>query len=179
MPRPTVPLLCLLALTLWLATPADAQWVAVGRWAQGDGFRFVAPGTWMVLAEGERVTISAEGDNHVGRLDLWCRADAPAGGLRFSGYYGEGLQRTHGPLPWPSGEAVVLMVDGRRFERVLRYDPLGRDWSAEAAIDPALLDALSNGSALELRGSDGGLVTRLGLSGSGAAREALRRVCRI
>lgn len=161
-----------LAVLLALPLPAAAQWVAVGRWGSEANFRYVAPGTWMVLNDAGTTTITAEGDNHSGRIEVWCNAEAPAGRLRFSGYYGEALTRA-------DSEAVRLVIDGQSFERRLAYQPLAREWLATGVLDSALLDAFAWGSRLELLNAAGERVTAYALNGSGAAREALRRGCRL
>lgn len=159
------------------APPAAAQWVAVGRWAQGSDFRFVAPGTWMVLQEDGAVSISAEGGNHVGRLTFHCGADDPAGRLWFDLYYGDALARTPAPLPWPSGERVTLVIDNQPFALEVDYHPDDRAWSAEAPLTRRFLDAFAWSQRLDILNRAGEVVTSYGMTNSGAAREAVWRRC--
>ncbi|HPD94053.1 MAG: hypothetical protein H6900_16140 [Rhodobacter sp.] len=170
-----VAVFCLTTLAAGLGgLPAAAQWVAVGRWGEPDNFRFVAPGTWMVWTAGrDAVEVSAEGDNHDGRLTFWCRPDAPEGGIRFSQYFGDALP----PGPEGKDQPVVLVVDGQRFERVLAYEPAGRQWQVSGGLEQDFLEAFGWGTRMEVQTPSGTLVTRLGLNGSGTARSALRRAC--
>lgn len=163
-----------LTLFLALATPlpALAQWQGVGRWGSEQSFRFVAPGTWMVLQQGDSVQITAEGDNHSGRIELRCTRDAPAGQLRLSRYYGDGLGLS-------DSEPVRFAIDGQSFERTLRYRPADRDWVASDVLDTALLNAFAWGTRLELLNAAGERITAYRLNGSGAARAALQRTCGI
>lgn len=163
----------LVAATLLVsALPAAAQWVAVGRWGTPEAFRYVAPGSWMVLAGAAAgtVEISAEGDNHVGRLVLRCDPRAPAGEAVFSQYYGDALALE-------AETPVELRIDGQGFARAFRYDPAARLWRAPGPLDAAFLDAFAQGRRMELVTGAGTLVTRYRLSGSGAARAALQRSC--
>ena len=168
-------LICLTTLVSVLAGfPAAAQWVAVGRWGEPEDFRFVAPGHWMVWSPArDTVEVSAEGDNHDGRLTFWCRQDASDGGIRFSHYFGDTLA----PAGGEAAQTVALVVDGQRFERRMTYDPAGRLWQTAGGLGQDFLDAFSWGTRLEVQTDTGALVTRLGLNGSGTARGALRRTC--
>lgn len=170
--------LALLALGV-SAPPAAAQWLAVGRWGTEDNFRFVPPGTWMVLQEDGGVEITAEGDNNQGRIELTCSADAPAGTLRFSLYFGDALDESALAPVEPRRQIVTLAIDGQRFERVFDYRPLDRDWVAEEVLETPLLDAFAWGTRLELLNKEGERITAYALTGSGAARQAVRRACGI
>ena len=163
-----------LTLFLALATPlpALAQWQGVGRWGSEQSFRFVAPGTWLVLQQGDSVQITAEGDNHAGRIELSCSRDAPGGQLRLSRYYGDALELS-------DHELVRFAIDGQSFERSLRYRPADRDWVASDVLDAALLNAFAWGTRLELLNAANERITAYALNGSGTARAALQRTCGI
>ena len=163
---------CLALFFALTALPAQAQWQGVGRWGSEQSFRFVAPGTWMVLQSGQTTQITAEGDNHSGRIELWCSPDAPAGHLRLSLYYGDALGLSE-------NEPVRLSIDGQNFERTLRYRPADRDWVAADVLDDEMLDAFAWGQRLELVNAAGARITAYALNGSGPARAALRRTCGI
>lgn len=167
----------ILVLALLCAAPAFGQWLAPGRWATGDGFRPVAPGTWMVLRQNDGVEISAEGDHHVGRLTLWCTTTMPGGGLIFDTYNGSGLQHAPADAAELTSEVVTLMVDAQRFDVAFVHIPWERLWVADAVMSPSLMDAFANGSRLDLRNAAGEGITGYHLHGSSAAREAVRRAC--
>ncbi len=157
--------------------PAAAQWVAVGRWGDPGDFRYVVPGTWMVQAGSNGAAeISAEGDNHVGRITLWCRRDPAENGVRFSHYFGDDL---HHPAEERVIEPVTFVVDGQSFAGEFEFLPQDRLWVETGGLDSALLDAFAWGTQLELRNEAGDLVTRYWLNNSGGARAALRRACGI
>lgn len=170
--------LALLALGL-SAPPAAAQWLAVGRWGTEGDFRFVAPGNWMVLRNDPGVEITAEGDNHQGRIELTCDPESPRGTLRFSLYFGDALDESALADVEPRRQTVTFVIDGQRFDRIFDYRPLDRDWVASDVLDSDLLDAFAWGSRLELLNKEGERITAYALNGSGAAREAVRRGCGI
>jgi len=159
------------------ALPAPAQWIAVGRWGSEGNFRYVPPGTWMVQATGDGIGISAEGDHHQGRIELWCSAAEPAGRLRFSGYRGEGLDASALAGEEPRRQPVQFVIDGQSFERVFDYRPDERDWVAGAVLDGPFLNALAGGQRLELRNPGGEAITAFRLDGSRAARSAVQQRC--
>lgn len=153
-----------------LPLPAQAQWIAAGRWGTAESFRYVPPGTWMVLTEGATASASAEGEHHQGRIELQCGPGVPAGRLSLSAYRG-------GALTGAGSQPVRLVIDGEPFDRVLHYRPEQRDWRDEGGLEPGFLDALGSGARLEVLNAAGQRVTALRLNGSGAARATLRRVC--
>ncbi|GAB4273613.1 MAG: hypothetical protein Kow0013_27570 [Pararhodobacter sp.] len=160
-----------------LAGGALAQWIAVGRWGSEDNFRSVVPGTWMVLQRDDWVEISAEADNHDGRLTFQCSADNPGGSLRFERYFGSTLPR---PIaPDDPHVSVALVIDGERFEQIVSYSPGERSWAATGTLASPLMDAFSFGSRMELVTGSEETVARFRLNGSGTARAAIRRICRI
>jgi hypothetical protein len=161
------------------AAPAAAQWVAVGRWGTEGNFRYVAPGTWMVLQRDGGVEVTAEGDNHQGRIEMLCGTDLPEGQMRFSGYFGDALEESVMAPAGAGQQPVSLVVDGQSFERMFHYRAEARDWVAEDALDASLLDAFAWGSRFEILNAAGERVTAYSLNGSGAARSALRRACGI
>ena len=159
------------------SVPAAAQWVAVGRWGDPDNFRYVPPGTWMTWAAGaDSAEISAEGDNHVGRITLWCRRAPAEGGVRFSHYFGDDLRH---PPQEGVVEPVTLVIDGHSIAGQFEFLPQDRIWVEAGGLDSALLDAFAWGTQLELRNEAGQVVTRYRLNNSGAARQALRSRCGI
>ncbi|MCB1388942.1 MAG: hypothetical protein KDK12_07355 [Rhodobacteraceae bacterium] len=175
--RPTA-VLAALALVL-SALPAAAQWVAVGRWGAEGNFRYVPPGTWMVLQQDGQVEITAEGDNHQGRIELTCDGERPGGTMRFSGYFGDALDESALSDVEPHVQSVRFVIDGQSFDRTFRYRPDARDWVADDVLEPGLLDVFAWGQRFEILNKEGERVTSYGLSGSGAARQAVRRGCGI
>ncbi|MCB1394829.1 MAG: hypothetical protein H6898_16880 [Rhodobacter sp.] len=175
-PRPFHRTLALAALMLVTALPAQAQWLAVGRWGTDGSWRYVQPGTWMVLQEngGEAVSVSAEAENHDGRLEFWCRREAAEGGLVFDFYFGDALNR---PEAEKEPQIATLQIDGQTFDTALSYDPEARNWHDSGALRRELLDAFSWGSSLELVNAAGDTISRFRLNNSGSARSALRNTC--
>ena len=166
-------------LTLAPALPAQAQWIAAGRWGDETGFRYVQPGRWMVLERGGRVEMSAEGDNHLGRLTLSCDAGNPRGRMIFDAYRGPGLAESVLSPEQPGRESVTLLIDGQPFSGTFEYRPNDRYWLADGGLTPEFLDALAGGLGMEMRDSSGESVTRFRLSGTGAARATVARLCGI
>ncbi|WP_417627591.1 hypothetical protein [Pararhodobacter aggregans] len=178
MVRPAAAALALVVLGL-STLPVPAQWLAVGRWGSEGNFRYVRPGTWMVEQQAGGVSISAEGDHHEARIELSCDAGSPARRLRLSGYRGDALDESALAQQEPRQQALSLVLDGRAFELMVDYRPATHDWLAVEAPGPEFLDALAMGSRLEILNTQGVRVAAVGLSGSGAAREAVRRACGI
>ena len=172
--RPVVFVLLALALS---APPAAAQWLAVGRWGREGDFRYVPPGHWMVRQQDGRVEITAEGDNHQGRIELTCGPETPAGTLRFSLYFGDALDDSALAEAEPRRQTVTFAIDGQRFDRVFEYRARDRDWVAAEVLETPLLDAFAWGTRLELLNKEGERITAYALNGSGAARSAVRRAC--
>jgi hypothetical protein len=162
-------------MTLALASVAQAQWLAVGRWGTERHFRFIAPGTWMVLQQDGWVEISAEAENHDGRLTFRCNAETPGGQMEFSGYFGDGLDRPTDPasLDLP----VTFVIDTQRFDQTVTYAAADRLWRASGPLNADMLDALSWGSRMVLQTEAGTPVAEFRLNNSGGARAALRRTC--
>lgn len=158
--------------------PASAQWIASGRWGTEGNWRYVVPGTWMVLRSDNvtrPVSIHAEGANHVGRIALWCDPEARTSEMRFDAYHGEAL---HQPITGDTApERVTFEIDGQSFERSFSYNAMQRFWVARDVLDAPFLDAFSWGNQLQLRNAAGDEITRYRLNGSSQAREALRRTC--
>ncbi|MCL4675131.1 MAG: hypothetical protein KJZ59_03680 [Pararhodobacter sp.] len=162
------------------ALPAAAQWIASGRWGTETNWRYVVPGTWLVQRNDDAarpVSIHAEGDNHVGRIEFWCDPQSGASGLRFGAYRGDALRQPAVPEPVKPSETVALVIDGQRFERLFEYDAAARTWTASDALDAGFLDAFSWGSRMDLVNAAGEAITGYRMNGSSAAREALRRAC--
>jgi hypothetical protein len=162
------------------ALPAFAQWVAVGRWGNESNFRFVAPGTWMTLDTGfSGFEISAEGDNHVGRLTFWCRPDMQGGGLLLTQYLGPNLRQTLRDPAQVESETVTFVLGERRFDFALDLIEWERSWTANDILTREFLDAFGRANRLELRNADDEVVTGFRMNGSSAALSALRRRCGI
>jgi len=162
-----------------MAAPAQAQWLAVGRWGTDANWRYVQPGTWMVLEEGsDAVSVTAEAENHDGRLAFSCRREATGtgGDLTFDLYFGDALPR---PTVSTGPQTTTLRIDGREFGTDLAYDPVTRSWHGAAVLQTEILDAFGWGSSLDLVNTAGDTVSRFRLNNSGGARSALRRVCGI
>lgn len=179
MPRMFAPILAMLA--VWgNALPVSAQWVAVGRWGSESSFRFVAPGTWMALDTGPSgFEISAEGDNHVGRLTFWCRPDMQGGGLLLTQYLGPNLRQTLRDPGLVESETVTFIVGERRFDFALDLIEWERTWSAQDVLTRKFLDAFARANRLELRNAGEDIVTSFRMNGSSAALSAMRRRCGI
>lgn len=158
------------------APPALAQWIAVGRWGSEQSFRFVPPGTWMVLEEDGRTSISAEGEYHDGRLTLSCTAEPGSAVLVFSHYHGAALNEAEVRLSGIPRVAATLAVEDRAFVLHLDQSLIAREWSATLPT-PEILDAMAGGRWMELRLASGERVTRIGLGRAAAAREAVRQGC--
>lgn len=159
--RRLVPCVALLATGI-TDLPASAQWIASGRWGTQDcwgtqdSWRYVTPGTWMVLrgaSPSAPVTISAEGNNHVGRIALWCDPETGTSALRFDTYFGDALRRPSAFDTQRAMETVTFLIDGQRFDRAFDSDSETRTWSARDVLDPAFLNAFSEGTRLELQNS--------------------------
>lgn len=181
MTRSSNRLVTLLGLFAVLATalPASAQWIASGRWGTETNWRYITPGTWMVLRSDnptQPTSIHAEGANHVGRIALWCDPQTQASNLRFDAYRGTALVQTLGALV--TEEPVIFDIDGQAFERRFSYNAAQRAWVASEVLDAPFLDAFSWGAQLRLRNAAGDEITSYRLNGSSAAREALRQTCR-
>lgn len=159
------------------AGAASAQWLAVGRWGSGDRFQFVAPGTWMVLQQDDRVEISAEGDNHVTRLTIGCRAGDAAAWVELSRYLGHALPRPIDPLEPAATVEIVLDIDDHRIGLPVTYSRAHQTWRAEAALDSEALPPLTWGRALTVRAPDDSVIATYRMRGTTPARDALRRVC--
>lgn len=160
--------------------PAAAQWVAPGRWGTADTWRIVVPGTWLVLRSErptEPVSIHAEGDNNVGRIEMWCDPVAESSAMRLTAYYGNALRYPVARKAGDPAEPVVFIIDSQRFDRAVTYDFAGRQWLAQDMLDAPFLDAFAWGTRMELRNAADELVVSYRLNGSSAAREALRSVC--
>lgn len=160
---------------------ASAQWIAAGRWGTEARWRYVVPGTWLVLRPeaGVRDTVSihAEAENHDGRLALWCRRDVPGGGLVFERYFGDLLQRPDGAAQDVTSQSAALVVDDRAFDIALEYHPVERQWTALNVLEGGFLDAFGWGSRMDLVNASGETVAQFRLNGSGGARSALRQGC--
>lgn len=171
----------LAVLGLWVgALPAAAQWVAVGRWGSESNFRFVAPGTWMALDTGPSgFEISAEGDNHVGRLTFWCRPDMQGGGLLLTQYNGPDLRQTPRDPALVESETVTFLFGDRRFDLDLDLIAWERTWTAQDVLTREFLEAFGRANRLELRNASDVSVTSFRMNGSSAALSALRRRCGI
>lgn len=167
--------LALAALVVATALPAQAQWLAAGRWGTDANWRYVQPGTWMVLEQGsDAVSVTAEAENHDGRLAFSCRREAVGGDLTFDLYFGDALPR---PMVATGPQSAMLRIDGRDFGTDLAYDPVTRSWHGAAVVGADLLDAFGWGSSLDLVNATGDTISRFRLNNSGGARAALRRVC--
>ncbi|WP_417589225.1 hypothetical protein [Pararhodobacter oceanensis] len=164
------------------ALPVSAQWVASGRWGSEDRWRYVTPGSWQVLRsdhEAHPVSIHAEGENHLGRIAIWCRPDSGESMLQFDAYRGDAL---HQPLAVsatasPPADRVTLVIGEQRFERALQYDPAQRVWTARDMLDEAFLQAFAWGSRMQMLNAQGAEITSFRLNGSGAAVSALNAAC--
>ena len=168
-----------LALIPLSALPAQAQWTAVGRWGSENAFRYVQPGTWMARVEDTRVEVSAEGDNHQGRLTFRCEQSRPEGRMVFELYRGGGLRDSLYSRTQPARETVRLVIDGQSFGGEMEYRPNDRVWVTTDLLTPGFLDAFAWGARMEMLNAYGERVTAFGLNGTGAAREVMRRVCGI
>ena len=176
------PLSRFLAVVVFAATslPAHAQWIASGRWGTETNWRYIVPGTWMVLRQdntNQPVSIHAEGANHVGRIELWCDPETQASALRFDAYRGAALRQPAASTAETVTEPVIFDIDGQTFEHQFTYDPTHRLWTASGVLDAPFLNAFSWGTRLQLRNSAGDEITSYRLNGSSQAREALRRTC--
>ncbi|WP_068306755.1 hypothetical protein [Pararhodobacter sp. CCB-MM2] len=167
--------LCLAASAL----PGWAQWTAVGRWGSDNAFRYVQPGAWMHRTEGTRVEVSAEGDNHQGRLTFRCEQSRPEGRMVFEMYRGPGLNDSVFSRTQPAREFLRLDIDGQSFVGEVEYRPTDRLWVTTDLLTPGFLDAFARGARLEMYNIHDERITAFGLRGTGAAREVMRRVCGI
>lgn len=167
------PLLALAAL-LALPTPAPAQWLAVGRWGSEQNFRYVAPGTWMVLNTDSSAEASADGDNHVTRLTLSCRRGDSAARVELSRYFGYALPRSTA-----EPTSFLLVLDDIRIELDAVWSEGAQGWVAETALDSDALSLFRGARALNVLGPDQSTLATYRMNGSTAMREALQRRCGI
>jgi len=123
------------------------------------------------------VTIHAEGDNHVGRLEMWCNPETGQSHLRFDSYRGDALHQPGANDGARVQDPVVFVINGQRFERVFDYDTHLRVWTAEGTLDAAFLNAFSWSSRMELETPEGERITGYSMNNSGGARSALRQTC--
>ncbi|MCB1405505.1 MAG: hypothetical protein KDK01_04395 [Rhodobacteraceae bacterium] len=162
------------------ALPAAAQWIASGRWGTETNWRYVVPGTWLIQRSddpAQPVSIHAEGDNHVGRIELWCNPETRGSALRFGAYRGDALHQPAAFEQEKTSETVAFVIDGTRFERLFEYDAAARIWTATDVLDADFLNAFSWASRMDLVNAAGEPITGYRMNGSSAAREALRRSC--
>lgn len=163
-----------LAMLLALPTPATAQWIAVGRWGSDQSFRFVAPGTWMVLSTNAGVEASVEGDNHVTRLTLACQPGDSAARVVVSRYFGYDLPREDG-----ARANFLLALDDHRIDLTVVWSDAADGWVAEGALDTDTLSRFSWANRLRLLDAGETELATYRMNGTSAAREALRRRCGI
>ena len=176
LPKPAAARLlpCAMAALLALPAPAAAQWVAVGRWGSEGNFRYVAPGTWMVLPTETGAEVSADGDNHVTRLTLVCEPGAAAARVELTRYFGYALPRD------PATQAKFLLVLGDvRMELDATWSDAIEGWVAEDAMGPDTLSLFSWANQITVLDADEAALATYRMNGSSAAREALRRRCGI
>lgn len=166
-------------LTLTFGLPAQAQWIAAGRWGDQNGFRYVQPGTWMVLTQGSAVEMSAEAENHQGRLTFSCDAGQPQGRMVFDLYRGRGLYASMYSRAQPGIESIYMVIDGQSYAGEVEYRPNDRHWVATGILTPQFLDALAMGIRMEMLNAAAEPVTSFRLTGTGAARRVMAQLCGI
>lgn len=172
------------------AAPAAsvAEFVAPGRWGATGDSRFVAPGTWMVqvsqTGSAPSVTATAEGMNHHGIIEFWCRPDMKRGGLRFFGHKDSALYTTGNPLIYVPESAnaeirqpVAFVFDTARYIIDFSYIPWERIWVGNDILSPSFLESFASSRSLEIAVDGHGTVTTFALNGSRKARDAMARVC--
>lgn len=159
---------------LAMPLPALAQWVAVGRWGTEQSFRFVPPGTWMVLSDASGAEISAEGDNHVTRLTLACQPGDTAARVEVSRYFGYDLPREEG-----AQTRFLLVLDDHRMELDFTWSEERQAWVSQGALDADTLAVFGWANRLSLLNGAEAQIAQYRMNGSTAARDALRRACGI
>lgn len=165
------------------------EFVAPGSWKSERGVRSVSPGTWQtwVSAAGSQAVAktAAEGENHFGILEFWCRADMRAGGLRFYGHKDSALYTAGGPLRYVPKSAqaevvqqVIFRIDGATFPVEFTYIPWEQTWVAHNVLSSRFLEAFASGTSLAIVVQGRGVVTEFRLNSSRKARETMSTVCR-
>ncbi|MCC6887203.1 MAG: hypothetical protein IT536_01485 [Hyphomicrobiales bacterium] len=165
------------------------EFVAPGSWKSDSGVKSVTPGTWKtwVSRPGPEpvVTTAAEGDNHYGILELWCRPDMRAGGLVFYGHKDSALYTTGGPLRYVPENAksevtqqVIFRIDRSAFPVEFTYTPWERTWVANDLLSARFLEAFASGTSLAIVVQGKGVVTEFRLNGTRKAREMMSAVCK-
>ncbi|MEZ5752576.1 MAG: hypothetical protein R3D60_11610 [Paracoccaceae bacterium] len=160
------------------ATPASAEWIAAGRWSDGQGWRYVQPGTWIVDRDGpDSVALHAEGENHDTRLAIGCRRGDTAAWVEFSRYRGAALAQPVDPMAAPVTAEIGFHLDDLPIGLWMTFSPETQSWRIEDALDTEALYPFGWASRLTILAPEGTELARYRLNGSSAAREALRNAC--